>query len=148
MQDIITSLEAKRAEARKGGGKRRIDAQHEKGKLTARERIDVLFDEGSFEEWDMFVEHRCSDFGMVEQKVPGDGVVTGYGNINGRFVSYLVKTSQFWRGIVGGTCRKDLQNYGSGDEGWGASNRIERLWRGSHTGRCCIIGWLCRSFSA
>jgi|TARA_B110000438_G_scaffold72660_1_gene72732 propionyl-CoA carboxylase beta chain len=84
MQDIITSLEAKRAEARKGGGKRRIDAQHEKGKLTARERIDVLFDEGSFEEWDMFVEHRCSDFGMVEQKVPGDGVVTGYGTINGR----------------------------------------------------------------
>jgi propionyl-CoA carboxylase beta chain len=84
MQDIIASLEAKRAEARKGGGKRRIDAQHEKGKLTARERIDVLFDEGSFEEWDMFVEHRCSDFGMVEQKVPGDGVVTGYGTINGR----------------------------------------------------------------
>ncbi|MBT6307932.1 acyl-CoA carboxylase subunit beta [Rhodospirillaceae bacterium] len=84
MQDIITSLEAKRAEARKGGGKRRIDAQHEKGKLTARERIDVLFDEGSFEEWDMFVEHRCSDFGMAEQKVPGDGVVTGYGTINGR----------------------------------------------------------------
>lgn len=84
MQDIITSLEAKRAEARKGGGKRRIDAQHEKGKLTARERIDVLFDEGSFEEWDMFVEHRCIDFGMVEQKVPGDGVVTGYGTINGR----------------------------------------------------------------
>ncbi len=84
MQDIITSLQAKRAEARKGGGKRRIDAQHEKGKLTARERIDVLFDEGSFEEWDMFVEHRCSDFGMAEQKVPGDGVVTGYGTINGR----------------------------------------------------------------
>ncbi|MBT5913825.1 MAG: acyl-CoA carboxylase subunit beta [Rhodospirillaceae bacterium] len=84
MHDIITSLEAKRAEARKGGGKRRIDAQHEKGKLTARERIDVLFDEGSFEEWDMFVEHRCSDFGMAEQKVPGDGVVTGYGTINGR----------------------------------------------------------------
>ena len=84
MQDIITSLQAKRTEARKGGGKRRIDAQHEKGKLTARERIDVLFDEGSFEEWDMFVEHRCSDFGMAEQKVPGDGVVTGYGTINGR----------------------------------------------------------------
>jgi propionyl-CoA carboxylase beta chain len=84
MHDIITSLENKRAEARKGGGKRRIDAQHEKGKLTARERIDVLFDEGSFEEWDMFVEHRCSDFGMAEQKVPGDGVVTGYGTINGR----------------------------------------------------------------
>ena len=84
MQDIIASLEAKRGEARKGGGKRRIDAQHKKGKLTARERIDVLFDEGSFEEWDMFVEHRCNDFGMAEEKVPGDGVVTGFGTINGR----------------------------------------------------------------
>ena len=84
MQDIIASLEAKRGEARKGGGKRRIDAQHKKGKLTARERIDVLFDEGSFEEWDMFVEHRCNDFGMAEEKIPGDGVVTGFGTINGR----------------------------------------------------------------
>ena len=84
MQDIIASLEAKREEAREGGGKRRIDAQHKKGKLTARERIDVLFDEGSFEEWDMFVEHRCNDFGMAEEKIPGDGVVTGFGTINGR----------------------------------------------------------------
>ena len=84
MQDIIASLEAKREEAREGGGKRRIDAQHKKGKLTARERIDVLFDEGSFEEWDMFVEHRCNDFGMAAEKIPGDGVVTGFGTINGR----------------------------------------------------------------
>ena len=84
MQDIIASLEAKRGEARKGGGKRRIDAQHKKGKLTARERIDVLFDGGSFEEWDMFVEHRCNDFGMASEKIPGDGVVTGFGTINGR----------------------------------------------------------------
>ena len=84
MQDIIASLEAKREEAREGGGKRRIDAQHKKGKLTARERIDVLFDEGSFEEWDMFVEHRCNDFGMAGEKIPGDGVVTGFGTINGR----------------------------------------------------------------
>ena len=84
MQDIIASLEAKREEAREGGGKRRIDAQHKKGKLTARERIDVLFDEGSFEEWDMFVEHRCNDFGMASEKIPGDGVVTGFGTINGR----------------------------------------------------------------
>ena len=69
MQDIITSLEAKRAEARKGGGKRRIDAQHEKGKLTARERIDVLFDEGSFEEWDMFVAHRCRAKTCIHEQV-------------------------------------------------------------------------------
>ena len=61
-------------------------AQHAKGKLTARERIDLLLDESSFEEWDMFVEHRCSDFGMDAQAVPGDGVVTGYGTVNGRLV--------------------------------------------------------------
>ena len=86
MHDIIRQLEEKREKARQGGGQRRIDAQHKKGKLTARERIDLLLDPGSFEEWDMFVEHRCVDFGMEEQKVPGDGVVTGHGNINGRLV--------------------------------------------------------------
>ena len=84
MQDIIQRLEDMRAGARQGGGQRRIDTQHGKGKLTARERIDILFDEGSFEEWDMFVEHRCIDFGMAGTKVPGDGVVTGFGTINGR----------------------------------------------------------------
>ena len=86
MQDIIEQLEQRRAEAKLGGGEQRIAAQHGKGKLTARERIEVLLDEGSFEEWDMFVEHRCHDFGMEQQKVPGDGVVTGYGTINGRLV--------------------------------------------------------------
>ncbi|MBM3597844.1 MAG: acyl-CoA carboxylase subunit beta [Alphaproteobacteria bacterium] len=86
MQDIIRQLEEKRAGARAGGGERRVAAQHAKGKLTARERIELLLDPGSFEEWDMFVEHRCADFGMAEQKIPGDGVVTGYGTINGRLV--------------------------------------------------------------
>jgi propionyl-CoA carboxylase beta chain len=86
MREILERLEAKRAAARQGGGDRRIAAQHAKGKLTARERLDLLLDEGSFEEWDMFVEHRCIDFGMAEQRVPGDGVVTGYGTINGRLV--------------------------------------------------------------
>ena len=86
MHDIIQQLEKKRAQARQGGGPKRIAAQHAKGKLTARERLEVLLDEGSFEEWDMFVEHRCSDFGMQDQKVPGDGVVTGCGFINGRLV--------------------------------------------------------------
>ncbi len=86
MQDIIRRLEEQRARARLGGGQRRIDAQHAKGKLTARERIEVLLDEGSFEEWDMFKEHRCTDFGMEKEHIPGDGVVTGYGTINGRLV--------------------------------------------------------------
>src|SRR5690554_6194170 len=86
MQDILEQLEKKRAAARLGGGLKRIDAQHAKGKLTARERLDILLDEGTFEEWDMFVEHRCTDFGMADNKIPGDGVVTGYGMINGRLV--------------------------------------------------------------
>jgi propionyl-CoA carboxylase beta chain len=86
VHDIIEQLEQKRAAARLGGGEKRIAAQHAKGKLSARERIELLLDQGSFEEWDMFVEHRCVDFGMADNKVPGDGVVTGYGMINGRLV--------------------------------------------------------------
>src|SRR5260221_6370876 len=86
MQDILRRLEEKRAAARAGGGCQAVGAQHGKGQLTARERLDLLFDPGSFEEWDMFVEHRCADFGMDTQKIPGDGVVTGYGTINGRLV--------------------------------------------------------------
>src|SRR6218665_2108492 len=86
MRAILEQVEARRAQARLGGGQRRIDAQHAKGKLTARERIEVLLDEGSFEEYDMYVSHRCTEFGMAEQKVPGDGVVTGWGTINGRQV--------------------------------------------------------------
>jgi len=86
MHDIIEKLESKRAAARLGGGQKRIDSQHAKGKLTARERLELLLDEGSFEEWDMFVEHRCAEFGMQDNKIPGDGVVTGYGTISGRLV--------------------------------------------------------------
>jgi propionyl-CoA carboxylase beta chain len=86
MQEILRKLEEMREAARQGGGERRVAAQHAKGKLTARERIELLLDENSFEEWDMFVEHRCSDFGMESQAVPGDGVVTGYGTVNGRLV--------------------------------------------------------------
>ncbi|MGL5632807.1 MAG: acyl-CoA carboxylase subunit beta [Azovibrio sp.] len=80
-------LEEKRGAARIGGGQKRIDAQHKKGKLTARERLELFLDPGSFEEWDMFKEHRCTDFGMDKgEKIPGDGVVTGYGTVNGRLV--------------------------------------------------------------
>ena len=86
MQDILRQLEAKRTAARTGGGEKRIQVQHNKGKLTARERLELLLDTGSFEEYDMFVEHRCEDFGMDEMRIPGDGVVTGWGTINGRLV--------------------------------------------------------------
>ncbi|MBH5321704.1 acyl-CoA carboxylase subunit beta [Aurantiacibacter sediminis] len=86
MSANIAEMERRREAARMGGGQKRIDAQHAKGKLTARERLDVLLDEDSFEELDTYVEHDCVDFGMESQKIPGDGVVTGSGTINGRLV--------------------------------------------------------------
>ncbi|MEM1021146.1 MAG: acyl-CoA carboxylase subunit beta [Pseudomonadota bacterium] len=86
MRQILEVLEEKRERARLGGGQARIDSQHSKGRLTARERIEVLLDPGSFEEVDMFVEHSCNDFGMADQRTPGDSVVTGSGTINGRLV--------------------------------------------------------------
>ena len=91
MKDILARLDERRAQARLGGGQRRIDAQHEKGKLTARERVDLLLDRDSFEEFDMFAEHRCADFGMQDEKMPGDGVVTGWGTVNGRTVFVFAK---------------------------------------------------------
>jgi len=84
MQDILEELDRRREEARIGGGEKRIEAQHAKGKLTARERIELLLDEDSFEEYDMFVTHRCTEFGMEKTKMAGDGVVIGWGTINGR----------------------------------------------------------------
>ena len=91
MTDILDELERRRNVARLGGGAKRIEAQHARGKLTARERIDLLLDGGSFEEFDMFVEHRSTDFGMEKTKIPGDGVVTGWGTINGRVVYVFAK---------------------------------------------------------
>ena len=102
MHDIIRQLEEKRRLARLGGGERRIENQHAKGKLTARERINVLLDPDSFEEWDMFVEHRCTDFGMAEQTIPGDGVVTGYGTINGRLVFVFSQDFTVFGGSLSG----------------------------------------------
>ena len=86
MSDIIKDLEIKRTKALLGGGETRVQKQHKKGKLTARERVEILLDQGTFEEWGMFVEQRSNDFNLAETAVPGDGVVTGYGEIFGRLV--------------------------------------------------------------
>src|SRR5512137_2414837 len=102
MHEILKRLEEKRDAARLGGGRERIAAHHAKGKLTARERIDLLLDEGSFEEFDMFVEHRSHDFGMEAQRIPGDGVVTGWGTINGRVVYVFSKDFT----VIGGSLSK------------------------------------------
>ena len=96
MKPILDELDAKREQARAGGGAKRIDRQHENHKLTARERLNVLLDEGSFEEWDMFVEHRCTDFGMTNSKVPGDGVVTGLAKFQGGLFLFIHRILPFW----------------------------------------------------
>ncbi|WP_332678380.1 acyl-CoA carboxylase subunit beta [Brevundimonas sp.] len=102
MKTILEQLEQRRAGARLGGGEKRIASQHGKGKLTARERIDVLLDEGSFEETDMFVEHRSTQFGMEAQRIPGDGVVTGRGTIGGRLVYVFSKDFTVFGGSLSG----------------------------------------------
>src|ERR1700720_904076 len=91
MKEILEKLEERRERARGGGGKTRVAAQHKRGKLTARERLDLLTDKGSFEEVDMFGEHRSSEFGMEKNRIPGDGVVTGWGTVNGRTVFAFAK---------------------------------------------------------
>jgi propionyl-CoA carboxylase beta chain len=94
MKHILARLDARRERARLGGGKERISAQHAKGKLTARERIDILLDHDSFEEFDMFVQHRCDDFGMEATKIPGDGVVTGWARSTAARFSYSPRISR------------------------------------------------------
>jgi propionyl-CoA carboxylase beta chain len=103
MKDIRENLERRRASARTGGGERRIEAQHKRGKLTARERLELLMDKSSFEEFDMFVEHRATDFGMDKTKISGDGVVTGWGTVNGRTVFAFAKDFTVFGGSLSET---------------------------------------------
>jgi propionyl-CoA carboxylase beta chain len=108
MLETLEELENRREEARAGGGEKRVAAQHSKGKLTARERLDVLLDEGSFEEYDMFVTHRAVDFGMAETKIAGDGVVTGWGTINGRLVYVFAQDFTVFGGSLSETHAKKI----------------------------------------
>jgi propionyl-CoA carboxylase beta chain len=103
MKAIQDKLKARRAEAQKGGGEARIEAQHKRGKLTARERIELLMDKGSFEEFDAFVTHRATDFGIDKTKIPGDGVVTGWGTVNGRKAFVFAKDFTVFGGSLGET---------------------------------------------
>src|ERR1700761_5780361 len=103
MKHILERLAERRAEAHAGGGGKRTAAQHARGKLTARERLELLLDHGSFEEWDMFVQHRCDDFGMEKSKIPGDGVVTGWGTVNGRTVFVFAKDFTVFGGSLSET---------------------------------------------
>ena len=106
--DVLQELETRRQAARMGGGEKRIAAQHSKGKLTARERVELLLDDGSFEEFDMFVAHRCTDFGMEKDRPAGDGVVTGWGTINGRLVYVFSQDFTVMGGSVSETHGKKI----------------------------------------
>jgi propionyl-CoA carboxylase beta chain len=101
MDEKIAELRQKKEEARLGGGEDRIAAQHEKGKLTARERVDLLLDKGTFVELDAFALHHCTDFGMEKKRIPGDGVVTGYGRIDGRLVYVFSQDFTVFGGSLG-----------------------------------------------
>ncbi len=103
MKDIRENLERRRASARAGGGERRVEMQHKRGKLTARERLELLVDKGSFEEFDMFVEHRATDFGMDKTKISGDGVITGWGTVNVRTVFAFAKDFTVFGGSLSET---------------------------------------------
>ena len=103
MKDILDKLEERRESARAGGGARRIEAQHKRGKLTARERVELLMDRDSFQELDMFVEHRSHDFGMEKSHIAGDGVVTGWGTVNGRSVFAFSKDFTVFGGALSET---------------------------------------------
>src|SRR5687767_15882950 len=105
MRDKLELLEKRRAESEQGGGEARVKAQHAKGKLSARERLDLLLDAGSFVELDRFVVHRSTDFGLDKQKVYGDGVVTGYGRVDGRLVYVFSQDFRSEERRVGKECR-------------------------------------------
>ncbi len=128
MKDILSELESRRTPARLGGGEPRIAAQHARGKLTARERIELLLDDGSFEEFDMFVAHRCTDFGMERDRPAGDGVVTGWGTVNGRMVYVFSQDFTVFGGSLSrDPCAEDLQDHGHGDAERRAGDRAERF---------------------
>jgi propionyl-CoA carboxylase beta chain len=102
IEEKLKRLEELNARAMMGGGQARIERQHAGGRLTARERIELLLDPGSFVETDRFVVHRCTDFGMEDQKIPGDGVVTGYGKVNGRLVFLFAQDFTVFGGSLSG----------------------------------------------
>jgi len=122
MKELIKNLEELNRKAEKGGGDARIEKQHSVGKLTARERIELLLEKGSFIELDKLVTHRCTDFGMEKQKFAGDGVVTGYGMIGKRLVYVF---AQVRRSSFRNTCQENLQGDGYGDANGGTYHRTE-----------------------
>ena len=137
----LDELRRRHQNAEEGGGPQRRARQHAEGKLSARERIELLLDEGTFEELDKLVRHRCRDFGMDEQVIDGDGFVTGYGLIDGRAGVRLRAGLHGLRRLALGDQRaEDLQDHGPGDEDRRAGDRPERFRRRAHPGGRAVAG--------
>ena len=147
--DRLEELRRRHAAAEQGGGPERQARQHQEGKLSARERIELLVDENSFEELDKLVTHRCRDFGMEDQSVPGDGFVTGYGRIDGRLVYVFAQDFTVFGGSLSESERaEDLQDHGSRVEDGRAGDRAERFGRRANPGGRRLAGRVRRYFSA
>jgi hypothetical protein len=142
-------LERRNRLAEVGGGESRRKKQREEGKLNARERIALLLDDGTFEETDRFVTHRATDFGMEDKRYPGDGIVTGYGRIDGRTVFVFAQDFTVFGGSLSrGERSEDCEADGYGAEGGRAGDRAERLGRGADSGRGGVAGRVRGHFSA
>ena len=149
LEHKVEELKKRNQLAEDGGGAKRRERQHKEGKMSARERIEFLLDEGTFEETDKLVTHRCTDFGMEEQKIYGDGFVTGYGRIEGRLVYVFAQDFTVFGGSLSEDERgEDRQDHGSGGEDGRAGNRAERFRRRAHSGRRDVAGRVRGYFSA
>ena len=149
MRDPMAKLDALERLAELGGGEDRLQRQHEAGKLVARERMELLFDPGTFEEVDKLVTHRCLDFGMAEQVVPGDGVVSGHGRVDGRVVYAFAQDFTVFGGSLSETnAAKIVQDHGHGDADRRPHRRVERLGRRAHPGRGAVARRLRRHLPA
>ena len=149
LEEKIAELKKRDQMAQEGGGAKRRERQHKEGKMSARERIEFLLDEGTFEETDKLVTHRCNDFGMAEQKYYGDGFITGYGRVEGRLVFVFAQDFTVFGGSLSeANAGEDRQDHGSGGQDGRARDRAERFGRGAHSGRRDVAGRLRRHFLA
>ena len=147
--DRLEELRRRNAEAEEGGGAERRERQHKEGKLSARERVDLLLDEGSFEELDKFVRHHCTDFGMEQQRPAGDGFITGYGRIDGRLVYVFAQDFTVFGGSLSeANASKITKIMDLAMRQGRAGDWFERFWRRADSGRCDVACGLCRYFSA
>ena len=133
VQEKIDLMKAKKEHIMQGGGAARIEKQHAKGKYTARERIEKLFDPDSFVELDMFMKHRCTNFGQDKKDLPGEGVVTGYGTVDGRLVYAYAQDFTVEGGSLG---EKHAHKIWKGHEDGGSLHRHQRFRRRPHPGGC------------